>query len=164
MTGAGSSTVLSGWLATGASASRPALELLTAVAQFVTTISRHALNGDETAAAEPAKRRLDFRLMPCRCSDIRRCWSFADTRHDYGEERLIGFGPLDGQLCVVVHVERSRGLIRIVSFPQGHPAGTPFSMNSTSRLNPVVDHRRQSPRRIRQGRSATGGSASRPSR
>ncbi len=40
----------------------------------------------------------------------------ADTRHDYGEERLIGFGPLDGRLCVVVHVERSRGRIRIVSF------------------------------------------------
>lgn len=39
-----------------------------------------------------------------------------DTRHAYGEERLIGFGPLAQRLCVVVHVERTAECIRIVSF------------------------------------------------
>lgn len=40
----------------------------------------------------------------------------ADTRHDYREARLIGFGPLADRLCVVVHVERTADCIRIVSF------------------------------------------------
>ena len=40
----------------------------------------------------------------------------ADNRRDYGETRLIGFGPLTGRIHVVVHVARTASCIRIVSF------------------------------------------------
>ncbi|MCU0599426.1 MAG: BrnT family toxin [Desulfobacterales bacterium] len=37
-----------------------------------------------------------------------------DDRYDYGEERFVTFGILDGRVVAVVHTE-SKGLIRIIS-------------------------------------------------
>ena len=37
-----------------------------------------------------------------------------DDRHDYGEERFVTFGVLDGRVVAVVHTE-SEELIRIIS-------------------------------------------------
>jgi uncharacterized DUF497 family protein len=37
-----------------------------------------------------------------------------DLRHEYGEERQIGYAPLDGRLHCVVFVERDAGR-RIIS-------------------------------------------------
>ena len=40
--------------------------------------------------------------------------SFEDTRFDYGEERYLTFGFLDGRLVVIAHTPRS-GNTRIIS-------------------------------------------------
>jgi len=40
--------------------------------------------------------------------------TIADDRYDYGEERFVTFGILDGRVVVVVHTE-SEKLIRIIS-------------------------------------------------
>lgn len=37
-----------------------------------------------------------------------------DDRYDYGEERFVSFGILDGRVVVVVHTE-TKNLIRIIS-------------------------------------------------
>lgn len=39
---------------------------------------------------------------------------FEDTRDDYGEQRMIGFGSLDCLLVLIVHIE-SDETIRIIS-------------------------------------------------
>ena len=38
-----------------------------------------------------------------------------DDRHDYGEQRWIALGPLDGRLHVLVFTETTAGL-RVISF------------------------------------------------
>ncbi len=38
-----------------------------------------------------------------------------DTREEYGEERRIGFGFIQGRLIAVVFTERKAGTIRIIS-------------------------------------------------
>jgi len=40
-----------------------------------------------------------------------------DDRYDYGEERFVTFGILDGRVVVVVHTE-TENLIRIISIPK----------------------------------------------
>ena len=40
--------------------------------------------------------------------------TIADERYDYGEERFITFGILEGRVVVVTHTERE-GSIRIIS-------------------------------------------------
>jgi uncharacterized protein len=40
--------------------------------------------------------------------------TIADNRYDYGEERFVTFGTLDGRVVVVVHTETEE-LIRIIS-------------------------------------------------
>jgi len=40
--------------------------------------------------------------------------TIADDRFDYGEERFVTFGILDGRVVVVIHTE-SEDLIRIIS-------------------------------------------------
>lgn len=42
------------------------------------------------------------------------CLSLEDTRFDYGEERYLTFGFLDGRLVVIAHTPRS-GNTRIIS-------------------------------------------------
>ena len=60
-----------------------------------------------------------------RAADIE--WSsaliHADTRVDYGEERLIALGILDGRLHVLVYTEpeRERDTIRVISFRKANP-------------------------------------------
>jgi len=39
---------------------------------------------------------------------------FADQRHDYGEQRLIGIGQLESLVVLIVHVENDQQ-IRIIS-------------------------------------------------
>ncbi len=39
-----------------------------------------------------------------------------DNRQDYGEQRCIGFGPVGGRICVVVHVRHRVDTARIISF------------------------------------------------
>ena len=38
-----------------------------------------------------------------------------DTREDYGEERWIGIGFLQGRIVVIVFAERSDNIIRVIS-------------------------------------------------
>lgn len=38
-----------------------------------------------------------------------------DERNDYGEDRWIGIGMLDGRIVVVVYTEPDEGTIRIIS-------------------------------------------------
>jgi uncharacterized protein len=38
-----------------------------------------------------------------------------DDREDYGEERFIGIGLLDGRVVVVIYTEPSDNIIRIIS-------------------------------------------------
>lgn len=38
-----------------------------------------------------------------------------DERYDYGEDRLIGTGMLDGRVVVLVYTESNEGTIRIIS-------------------------------------------------
>lgn len=41
--------------------------------------------------------------------------TFSDLRHDYGEDRLISIGSINGIICIVVaHTDRN-GKIRIIS-------------------------------------------------
>lgn len=38
-----------------------------------------------------------------------------DTRRDYGEERWIGFGQLNGRVIHVAFTERGAGIVRVIS-------------------------------------------------
>ena len=40
---------------------------------------------------------------------------FFDDRQDYGEDRLVGIGLLDGRVVVVVYTEPDQETIRIIS-------------------------------------------------
>jgi hypothetical protein len=42
------------------------------------------------------------------------CFSMRDRRFEYGEERLITIGQLEGRVVVIAHVERGEGT-RIIS-------------------------------------------------
>ncbi|MDQ2844588.1 MAG: BrnT family toxin [Acidobacteriota bacterium] len=44
-----------------------------------------------------------------------RCVTFVDDRLDYGEERLISLGTLDGRVVVIAHAPRSPYVTRIIS-------------------------------------------------
>lgn len=44
-----------------------------------------------------------------------KAYSFADTRHDYGESRLIALVPMRKRLYVVCYLDRG-GVRRIISF------------------------------------------------
>jgi uncharacterized protein len=46
---------------------------------------------------------------------------FADDRQDYGEERLIGIGLLDGRTVVIVFTEPAEETIRVVSLRKALP-------------------------------------------
>jgi uncharacterized DUF497 family protein len=39
-----------------------------------------------------------------------------NSRHDYAEVRMIGFAPIGSVIFCIVFVERSDGLIRVISF------------------------------------------------
>ena len=47
------------------------------------------------------------------------CVTFEDTREDYGEQRLITFGLLEGRLVVIAHTPREEN-IRIISMRKGN--------------------------------------------
>ena len=47
------------------------------------------------------------------------CVTFEDTREDYGEQRLITFGLLEGRLVVIAHTPREES-IRIISMRKGN--------------------------------------------
>ncbi len=47
------------------------------------------------------------------------CVTFEDTRADYGEQRLITFGLLEGRLVVMAHTPREEN-IRIISMRKGN--------------------------------------------
>jgi uncharacterized protein len=73
---------------------------------------------------DPAKRQatlehrgLDFLDAPK--IFIGRTYTMVDDRLDYGEERLITFGYLDGRAVVIVHVDRA-GTMRVVSMRHAH--------------------------------------------
>jgi len=38
-----------------------------------------------------------------------------DERYDYGEDRLVGIGMLDGRVVVLVYTEPNEGTVRIIS-------------------------------------------------
>ena len=44
-----------------------------------------------------------------------------DERENYGEDRLIGIGTLDGRVVVVVFTEPSRDTIRVISLRKALP-------------------------------------------
>ena len=46
------------------------------------------------------------------------CVTFEDTREDYGEQRLITFGLLEGRLVVIAHTRREES-IRIIINEKG---------------------------------------------
>jgi uncharacterized DUF497 family protein len=43
------------------------------------------------------------------------CVTFVDDRFDYGEERLISLGMLDGRVVVIAHAPRGPEVTRIIS-------------------------------------------------
>ena len=43
------------------------------------------------------------------------CVSFADSRFDYGEERLITLGLLAGRVVIIAHTPRGEDATRIIS-------------------------------------------------
>ena len=47
------------------------------------------------------------------------CVTFIDDRFDYGEERLLTLGLLDGRLVVIAHAPRDEGT-RIISMRKGN--------------------------------------------
>lgn len=47
------------------------------------------------------------------------CVTFIDDRHQYGEERFITLGLLEGRLVVIAHTPRSNGT-RIISMRKGN--------------------------------------------
>ncbi|MEL7354315.1 MAG: BrnT family toxin [Cyanobacteria bacterium P01_A01_bin.116] len=46
---------------------------------------------------------------------------FLDTRQDYGENRWIGLGILDGRIVVIVFTEPAKETIRIISLRKALP-------------------------------------------
>ena len=48
-----------------------------------------------------------------------RTYSLLDDRQDYGEERWITYGYLEGRAVVVVHSERE-GVLRVISMRHAH--------------------------------------------
>jgi uncharacterized protein len=46
----------------------------------------------------------------------RTLWEFEDTKNDYKEKRMCGFGYLNGRLLSVIYTERIPDIIRIISF------------------------------------------------
>lgn len=46
---------------------------------------------------------------------------FLDERQDYGEERWIGIGLLDGRVVVIVFIEPDKQTIRIISLRKALP-------------------------------------------
>jgi uncharacterized protein len=49
-----------------------------------------------------------------------RCVTFADRRFDYGEERFISLGMLDGRVVVIAHAPRGSDVTRIISMRKGN--------------------------------------------
>jgi len=47
------------------------------------------------------------------------CVTFEDTRQDYGEQRFITFGLLEGRMVVIAHTPRGES-IRIISMRKGN--------------------------------------------
>jgi uncharacterized DUF497 family protein len=43
------------------------------------------------------------------------CVTFADSRFDYGEDRLITLGLLAGRVVIIAHVPRGDDITRIIS-------------------------------------------------
>jgi uncharacterized protein len=73
---------------------------------------------------DPAKRALTLKRRGLDFLDAPkvlagRTYTQVDDRLDYGEERLITFGHLDGRAVVVVHVDRE-GLLRVISMRHAH--------------------------------------------
>lgn len=68
---------------------------------------------DAKNRANVRKHRIDFADVPPVFNGP--MLSAHDTRQDYGEDRVVGIGLLRGRVIVVVYVERSDGVIRIVS-------------------------------------------------
>ena len=68
---------------------------------------------------DPAKNGINFRKHGLDFEDAElvlagRCFTFEDRRLEYGEERLITLGALEGRTVVVTHVQRGDS-IRIIS-------------------------------------------------
>ena len=40
---------------------------------------------------------------------------YLDEREDYGEERYLGIGLLDGRIVIVIYTEPSEEMVRIIS-------------------------------------------------
>ena len=67
---------------------------------------------EDKARINVARHGLDFEL-------VMRAWanpvfSYPDTREDYGEERMIGFGAIGASVIVIVFTERGSN-IRLIS-------------------------------------------------
>jgi uncharacterized DUF497 family protein len=43
-------------------------------------------------------------------------WEFVDTRYDYGEKRMVGFGYVKDRLMNIVYTEPKPSIVRIISF------------------------------------------------
>lgn len=73
---------------------------------------------------DPAKRDATLRLRGLDFLDAPkvlagRTYTLVDDRQDYGEERLITYGYLEGRAVVVVHVDRE-GVLRVISMRHAH--------------------------------------------
>jgi uncharacterized DUF497 family protein len=74
---------------------------------------------------DPAKNRANFLKHSLDFEDAELvlegpCVTFTGRRFDYGEERLITFGALDGRTVVIAHLRRDSST-RIISM-KGEPA------------------------------------------
>jgi len=63
------------------------------------------------------ERGLDFLDVPNVLAG--RTYSQVDDRQDYGEERWITYGTLDGRPVVIVHADRD-GVLRVISMRHAH--------------------------------------------
>jgi len=75
-------------------------------------------------AWDKAKNRSNFAKHGLRFEDAEQvfsgqCVTFEDDRFDYGEERLITLGLLNGRLVVIAHAPRE-GETRIISMRKGN--------------------------------------------
>ena len=65
---------------------------------------------------KPAGSRLDFVDAPRVFEGV--TYTFEDDRFDYGEERFVTLGLLDGIVVSIVHTESPRTM-RVISFRKG---------------------------------------------
>lgn len=45
-----------------------------------------------------------------------RLWEYEDTRFDYGEKRMIGYGVLQNKLMAVAYTQRVNNVVRLITF------------------------------------------------